>query len=131
MTSRLDISFLRMVVVMTGFHPKAMRRTEAALLMMGLTGVEFTAAELPDEITDGNRHVAGAATGALISEGLLQVVGRVKSPNPDAKGRKLDVLRLVSVEKAKSWLRVNDFKLPALAAADPQAPELFMEATNG
>jgi len=112
MTSRLDASFLRMVVVMTGFRPKLMPRVEAALLYMGLTGAEFTAAELPDEITGGNRHVAGAATGALISQGLLTVTGRVKSPNPDAKGRKLDVLRLVSAEKAKTWLRANDFQLP-------------------
>jgi len=94
---------------MTAFHPKRQKRCEAALLAIGLKKQDFTAAELPGEVTEGSKHAAGAATGALISSGMVQVVGRVKSPLANAKGRKLDVLRLVSAEKAKTWLRANGF----------------------
>jgi hypothetical protein len=125
MTSTLSPSFLRTVVVMTGFKPNLMRRVQAALLMMAMQCEEVTAAQIPPEITEGNRHIAGAATGSLIAEGLLTVIGRVKSPNPDAKGRKLDVVRLVSVEKAKTWLRANGFKLEPAVATSRTEGELF------
>ena len=111
-TTTLDPSFLRSVVAITMFKPERMRRCQAALLMFGLAGGEFTAAALPGEITEGNRHVAGAATGSLVATGLLTVTGRIKSPLPNAKGRKLDVLRLTCIETAKTWLRANGFAIP-------------------
>ena len=114
MTTTLDPSFLRSVVVMTMFSPKRMTRCQAALLMLGLNGGEFTAAALPGELTEGNRHVAGAATGSLVATGLLTVTGRIKSPIENAKGRKLDVLRLASVETAKTWLHANGFTIPEI-----------------
>ena len=98
---------------MTMFSPKRMTRCQAGLLMIGLERGEFTAAELPGEVTEGNRHVAGAATGSLVAAGLLTVAGRIKSPLKSAKGRKLDVLRISSVETAKTWLRVNGFSIPS------------------
>ena len=125
MTTKLDPSFLRTVIVMTGFRPKLMARAKAALLMIGLKCEEYTAAELPEEIVAGDRHISGAATGSLISEGLLTVVGRAKSPDPKAKGRKLDVVRLVSKEKAKTWLRVNGFGVPPLD--QPRELDLFSQ----
>ena len=111
-TTTLDPSFLRAVCVMTMFSPNRMRRCQAALLMLGLDGGEFNATNLPGELTEGNKHVAGAATGSLVATGLLTVTGRVKSPLVSAKGRKLDVLRLTSVETAKTWLRANSFAVP-------------------
>jgi len=114
MSTTLDAQFLRAVVLVTAFKPEPMKRAQAALLLLGLTGQDFTAAELPGEITGGSKHLAGAATGALVSEGLLDVVGRVKSPNPNAKGRKLDVLRIASGkwQTARTWLRVNGVEVP-------------------
>lgn len=113
MSTTLDAQFLRAVVLMTGFRGgKDMRRTQAALLLIGLRGVDYTAADLPAEITNGNKHLAGAATGSLIAIGLLEVVGRVKSPDPRAKGRKLDVLRIPAPKwsTAKNWLASNGYQ---------------------
>ena len=112
MSTTLDAQFLRAVVLMTGFRPKRMQRCQAALLMLGLKGVDYSAADLPAEITEGSKHIAGAATGSLIAIGLINVVRREKSPDKRAKGRKLDILRLSNVETAKAWLLANQFEIP-------------------
>lgn len=111
MSTRLSPDFLLAVVTMTAHKPEKMRRAQAALLYLGLHGFDFTAADLPAEVTQGSQHIAGAATGALVAQGLLVVVDRVKSPKPEAKGRKLDVLRLPDDRRstAKHWLTVNGF----------------------
>ena len=101
-TTTLDASFLRTVVILTGFKPEKMRRCQAALLMIGFAGMDYSAADIPQELTEGSRHIAGAATGALVSIGLLNVVGRIKSPHDSAKGLKLDLLRLADIGKAKA-----------------------------
>lgn len=106
----LNAQFLRAVVLLCGFKPRRMVGAQAGLLLIGLRGQDFTAADLPGEL--GGKHLSGAATGALISEGLLTVVGRIKSPNVAAKGRKLDVLRVTSILTAKSWLRANGVDEP-------------------
>jgi len=122
-TTTLDPSFLRAVVMVTAFKPEPMRRAQAALLYIGLRGGEFTAAELPGEITNGSKHLAGAATGALVALGLLMVTRRVKSPNPRANGRKLDVLRCAARQRALLWLMRNGFKQ---RPEEPAAPQLEM-----
>jgi len=117
MTTTLAPEFLRAVCLMVGFKPQAMVRAQAALLLIGLRQVEFTAADLPGEVA--GQHISGAATGALISQGLLTVIRRARSPNPNAKGRKLDVVRLSSVALALTWLRAN-----GIEARDPTQPDL-------
>lgn len=107
---------------MVAFKPSAMLRAQSALLLIGLSQPEFTAADLPGEIA--GKHISGAATGALIAEGLLTVCGRVKSPKPNAKGRKLDLLRLTSRELARTWLKANNIQPPA----DPHQPDLNLQA---
>jgi hypothetical protein len=124
MTSTLHPDFLRAVVIVTGFKPEPMRRAQAALLYCALQGCDFTAAVLPGEITNGSRHIAGAATGSLVAIGLLTVVRREPSPDKSAKGRKLDVLRAGSVERIRAWLRANRFA--DTVTTDPQT-ELFPE----
>lgn len=106
----LDSQFLRAVVLLCGFKPRRMIGAQAGLLLIGLRGGDFTAADLPAEL--GGKHLSGAATGALISDGLLQVVGRIKSPNVNAKGRKLDVLRMAKPETARAWLLANQIEEP-------------------
>lgn len=119
-TTTIDAQFLRAVVLMTGFKPKRMQRVQAALLMLGFQPEDYTAADLPDELTEGSKHIAGAATGALVASGLLKVVGRIKSPEPKAKGRKLDLLRVVNIETAKTWLKANEFDVPEVKSLQRQ-----------
>jgi hypothetical protein len=109
--SHLDAQFLRSVILLVSFRGTTMQAAQAALLLIGLRGGDFTAAELPGEVCGGSPHIAGAATGALISIGLLEVVGRVKSPRPNAKGRKLDLLRVPSakVSTVRTWLALRGY----------------------
>lgn len=86
-----------------------MKRAQAALLLIGMRGQDFSGADLPAEITNGSKHLAGCAVGALVASGLVDVVGRIKSPHASAKGRKLDLLRLSSQGKARSWLVANGY----------------------
>lgn len=111
-TTTLDPSFLRAVVMMTGFRGNAMRAAQAALLIIGLRGETFTANAIPAEVTNGSKHIAGAATGSMISIGLLEVIGRVKSPDIRAKGRKLDLIQIPANKygAARAWLSANGFQ---------------------
>ncbi len=113
LTTTLDASFLRVVVLKAGFTPKPMLAAQSVLLMIGLKAHEFTAADIPRDVTNGDKHVSGCASGSLVATGLLTVIRREKSPDPKAKGRKLDVFRLVNREKAKTWLKANGIELDA------------------
>jgi hypothetical protein len=117
----LDPHFLSACLLIQGFKAKPMLLAQGALLTMALTHPTITAADLPTAITNGSRHLAGAATGSLISMGLLEVVSRIKSPDPKAHGRKLDVLRIPTekLATARTFLARNNF--PAVAS-----PQLLM-----
>ena len=109
--SQLSPDFLRAIALQAGFKPKLSVGVQGALLLIGLEKPTFTAAELPADVTGGSKHISGAATGNLISIGLLTVVGRVKSPNPNAKHRKLDLLTITpgKMSTVKAWLKTNGF----------------------
>ena len=114
----LDPQFLRAVILVSGFRPRPMETAQIALLCIGLRGGRFCAADLPGEITHGDQHIAGCACGSLASTGLIECVGRMKSPRPDAKGRKLDVWEIPGNKRAtaEAWLRahgVNEAPRPA------------------
>ncbi len=94
MSTTLDKDFLRAVILTVGFRGDAMHSACAALLMIGLRGQDFTGADLPGELTQGSKTLAGCACGYLTAAGLVECVGRIKSPNPDAKGRKVNQLRI-------------------------------------
>jgi hypothetical protein len=123
-TTTLEPSFLRATLQMSAFKPRPMVEAQAALLRRGLTGVEFTAQEIAN-VTGGNTHLAGAATGALIAQGLLEVVKRVKSPAENAKGRKLDLLRIPAGKygTVRTW-----FERQQLPPPSPQQQELQLSA---
>ena len=112
MSTTLDPNFLTATMLMASFKGGHMRRTQGALLTLALEADgPITAADLPGEITRGDLHLAGAATGALIAHDLLTAVGRVKSPIPGAKGRKLNQL-IVPLDRrptARTWLERNGF----------------------
>lgn len=122
--SRLDESFLRQVVIVTGFRGDAIRSCEAALLLVGLQNEPFTAAILPGERTQGSTTIAGCATGSLITQGLLEVCGRVKSPRPEANGRKVNLLRIPEgkASAVKTWLSRHGY-----AQLKESQQELFAE----
>ena len=121
MTTTLDSSFLRAVILMCGFQDKPMKNAQAGLLLIGLKQPEFSAADLPAEL--GGKHLSGAATGALVSTGLVTVIGRIKSPHKSAKGRRVDVLRVTNREKAKTWLRSNGVELDASFEPQQEWPD--------
>lgn len=102
----MNASFLRAVILATGFKPDEMERAQAALLLIGLHCGEFTAGHLPKDVCGESKSLAGCATGSLISQGLICVVGRVKSPNPEANGRKCNLLRITPGKEvtARTWL---------------------------
>lgn len=115
MSTTLDPNFIVATMQMTAFKGGAMRRAQGALLTLALESpIPITAAQLPGEVTNGSAHLAGAATGALIAQELLTVTGRVKSPDPRAKGRKLDLLVVPDARRAtaRTWLERNGFPLP-------------------
>lgn len=114
MTTTLAPDFLRAVVLLTAWKTRPMERAQGALLYMALQRVEFSAYDIPGEITKGSKHLAGAAVGSLISLGLVEVVRREKSPAVNANGRKLDILRLASCKEStvREWLTRHDLPQP-------------------
>jgi hypothetical protein len=86
-TTESRLSLLRSIVLMVGFKDDLFHGVCASLLLLGLQGGDFTAAEIPREITQGDIHVSGAATRLLLEMALLEKVGYVPSPNTDANGR--------------------------------------------
>lgn len=116
MTTTLHPDFLVACARMAEFRREKLLGCKAWLLALALRGQDFTAAEIPGELTEGSRHRAGAATGSLIAMGLLVVVDRVKSPNPKAKGRRLDVLRLAAGRRSTvlTWFAENDLTPPVV-----------------
>lgn len=121
MTTSLDAQFLRAVVLICGFKPRRMVGAQAGLLLIGLRGQDFTAAQLPAEL--GGKNLSGCAAGALVAEGLLIVVGRVKSPVLNAKGRKLNVFRLACAETAQAWLKANEIDEARIRMSDVRVGE--------
>ena len=73
-----------------------MRQAQAYFLMLGITGTDFMGPDLPGEISQGSKNLAGAALGSLLAIGLIECVGQVKSPREDAKGRKVNVYRVIT-----------------------------------
>lgn len=105
---------MREIVLCASFRGELFHSTCAALLMLGLAGGDFCAASLPKEITQGDIHVSGLAVKALLKMGLIEKVGYIPSPNADAKGRPVLLLRIPSnkVYTAKTYLARQGYTLP-------------------
>lgn len=112
MSTTLSPDFLTAALLVTNFKGKKMMSVQAALLTMGLSGQDFTAAQIPSELVGDSKNISGCASGSLVAQGLITVVSRMPSPKLNAKGRKLDVFRIADGkrETAKAWLRVNGFQ---------------------
>jgi len=99
------------VMLKVAFKPEPLRRAQAALLYVALSGVEFTADVLPGEIVGGDTRLAGCATGALATMGLIERTGRVKSPSKTRNGAWVNQWRLATGKSAavKTWLARHGF----------------------
>lgn len=120
MSATLSPDFLRAVIVTVGFRGDAMHAACAALLLIGLRGETFSGADLPAEITQGSKTLAGCACGYLTAAGLVECVGRIKSPHPDAKGRRVNLMRIpaTKVAVARVWLARHGYQDHAPAQAE-------------
>lgn len=112
----LDPSLARAIILATSFRGEAMHRCQAALLMIGLHGLDFDAGALPAELTtkeDGtpDAHLAGMACASLASQGLIVAVGRVRSSSPLANGRKVNAYRIPNdkVATVRTWLQRHGY----------------------
>lgn len=105
-TTQLDPELLRTVIIATSFRGDAMARCQAALLMIGLRGLDFDAGIIPGEICNGDQHLAGMACASLCAQKLIESVGRVRSSNALANGRKVNLWRIPAnkVNVVRTWL---------------------------
>jgi hypothetical protein len=110
MTTTLEPSFLQAAMLVNAFKGDRMKAAQAAMIYRALTHPEVVATDIPETITEGDAHISGCASGALVSIKLLEAVGRVKSPDPAAKGRKLNIYRIPHdrIGAARAWLRANN-----------------------
>ncbi len=112
MSTTLSPDFLRSVIIVSSFRGDDLDTCCAALLFIGLRVDTFTGADIPAELTNGSKTLAGCAVGSLVAQELIEATGvRVKSPHPDAKGRKVNEYRIPAnrVSTARSWLHSRGY----------------------
>ncbi len=96
MNAEAELSLMRQIVLVAGFRGTDLQSVQACMLMIGLKGGDFSAAEVPRDLTRGDKHISGLATKALLKMGVVEKVGYIPSPNADAKGRPVLALRIPS-----------------------------------
>lgn len=103
--------FNKAVMLVSSFKGDRFRRCQAHLLRLGLIGMDFSGADLGDDLTGGDVHISGTVVGSLLRMELVQCVGRIKNPKPSAHGRKLDLLRVPNDKRAlaRSFLERNGY----------------------
>ena len=102
--STLSTDVLRNVILVSSFRGDDLHRAQAALLLIGLTGIDFDAGMLPGEICGDDVHLAGMACASLCAQKLIVGVGRVKSSSPLANGRKVTLWRITNAALARTAL---------------------------
>jgi hypothetical protein len=108
----MNPDFLRAVVLKTTFKPEPLRRAQAALLYVGLSGVSFTADVLPGEIVGDDITLPGLAVGTLARIRLIQSCGFTRSPSATRHGSWVQRWRLAEgkATTAMTWLKRNGFE---------------------
>ncbi|MEK7781963.1 MAG: hypothetical protein AAB370_10735 [Verrucomicrobiota bacterium] len=125
----MNPDFARAIVLKVAFKPEPLRRAQAALLYVAMTGQSFTADCLPGEIVAGDTKLPGLAVGTLARIGLIQSLGFTRSPSLTRHGSWVQRWRLADGKDstAKTWLKRNGFdatvpaerQLDLLAAPTP------------
>lgn len=110
--SHLSADFLRNVVLVSSFRGDDHQRICAALLLIGCKLPTFDAGLVPAELCGHSKTALGIATGSLLAQNLLEVVGRVKSSSPSANGRKVSLLRISEgrLSAVKLWLARHGYQ---------------------
>jgi len=109
----MTANFLRAVLLKVAFKPEPLRRAQAALLYVALSGETFTADVLPGEISGDDTTLAGCAVGSLATMRLLARQGRVKSPAKSRNGAWVNLWSMADGkrETVKTWLKRNGFQV--------------------
>lgn len=107
----MNTDFLRAVVLKTAFKPEPLRRAQAALLYVALSGQSFTGDCLPGEIVGDDTKLPGLAVGTLARIRLIQSCGFTRSPSTTRHGSWVQRWRLAPDKRttAITWLRRNGF----------------------
>jgi len=110
----MNNDFERACLLAAAFRGDSVRQGQAYLLMIGLSGKEFSGADLPKEIVGDSIHLSGIICGTLQKIGLAEYVSRIVSPHPEAHRRKINSYRIPAnkISTAKTWLNINGFSLP-------------------
>lgn len=105
-----DPSLMRAILLSVSFLGNDMSRVQGAFLMVLLRG-DADAGVLPSELFNGDLHLAGMACASLRAQGIIESVGRVKSSNPLANGRRVSLWRIPAnkVNTARTWLSRNGY----------------------
>ena len=117
MSNPINHQFWHGILLKLSFKPEKVKRTQAALIYLALTGKDFTADEVPKTIADDNT-TAGCAVrtlaGGRCGLGLLQCVGRIPSPSKARHGAEVKQWRLAPGKRALAltWLERNGFDTP-------------------
>lgn len=103
--------FNKAVMLVSSFKGDRFRRCQAHLLRLGLIGMDFSGADLGEDLTDGDVHISGTVVGSLLRMELVEYVGRIKNPKASAHGRKLNLLRIPNKKRAlaRSFLERNGY----------------------
>lgn len=110
----LEPELLRNVVLASSFRGADIDRACAALLLIGLRGIDFDAGMLPGEICGDDAQLAGMACASLCAQKLIVGVGRVKSSSPLANGRKVNLWRIPAdrISTVRTWLARRGIAFP-------------------
>ncbi len=104
-------TFLRGILLKVAFKPEPLRKAQAMLLYVALTGEEFTGDVITRDVSGEDIHLSGCAVATLSKLHLIQYVRRMKSPSKSRNGAFTNVWRLGDgkANLAKEWLKRNSF----------------------
>lgn len=110
-TPQLSPEFLRTLIIVTGFRGEDIDRACAFLLLLSLKVGPIDAGMMPAEICGESKTLAGCATASLLTQKLLEPIGRVRSSSPLANGRKVSLLQIPAnrMAAARTWLAVRGY----------------------
>ena len=107
----MNADFARAIILKVAFKPEPLRRAQAALLYIALSGEAFTADVLPKEIVGDDPKLPGCAVGTLATMELIQSIAIVNSPSKSRHGGLVRRWRLAPDKRttALTWLKRNGF----------------------
>ena len=106
MSTTLEPAFLRTLILVTSFRGDDMDRACAFLLLLAMKLGQIDAGMMPAEICGESKTMAGCAVASLLTQKLLEPIGRVRSSSPLANGRKVSLLSIPAnrMATARTWL---------------------------